>query len=396
MSQTFSSYLWPALAWLSIFAPYVAAEQLVVRSDFPGGSGIATIDQQQRTIRLTPSVHRDRGWACWWYVKVDGLDIGETIVLDVGDAPWATPDRAAVSVDNKTWAHTQPGKRQGNRITYKHRATSDVSWFAWGPPFLLGDADRLVRDAAARCEHARAFELCRTRGGNRVPALMVGDESKAKAGIWIQARQHAWETGSSWVCRGLTEWATSDDPRAKSLRSKACLTIVPVMDVDNVMRGAGGKDQRPQDHNRDWSSEPHWHSVRAATSLIAALNARGRFDLFVDLHNPGAGSRRPFFYVPPRDMLSERGRENLDLFLSLVQLEMTGPLPFQGETQVSGPNYDKNWQKISKNWVAENTAEHVVAVTLETAWNTPHSTASGYETVGRELGQAIERYLRTR
>jgi len=39
-------------------------------------------------------------------------------------------------------------------------------------------------------------------------------------------------------------------------------------------------------------------------------------------------------------------------------------------------------------------ADHVVAVTLETSWNTPHSTTEGYRTVGRQQGLAIERYLR--
>ena len=32
---------------------------------------------------------------------------------------------------------------------------------------------------------------------------------------------------------------------------------------------------------------------------------------------------------------------------------------------------------------------------LETAWNTEHSQPHGYQTVGRQLGRAIERYLRT-
>ena len=44
--------------------------------------------------------------------------------------------------------------------------------------------------------------------------------------------------------------------------------------------------------------------------------------------------------------------------------------------------------------MVKNTSEHVVAVTLETSWNTPHSTQVGYKQVGRELGMAIERYFR--
>jgi hypothetical protein len=74
---------------------------------------------------------------------------------------------------------------------------------------------------------------------------------------------------------------------------------------------------------------------------------------------------------------------------------MTGPLKFHGKTLVSGANYDPNWRQISKNWVTAHTRDHVVAVTLETAWNTPASTQDNYRRVGRELGLALQRYLRT-
>jgi hypothetical protein len=73
---------------------------------------------------------------------------------------------------------------------------------------------------------------------------------------------------------------------------------------------------------------------------------------------------------------------------------MTGPLAFRGKTKVSGRNYDKNYGKISKNWVSRHAGEHVVAVTLETSWNTPHSTQNNYLRIGRDLGSGIERYLR--
>jgi len=372
---------------------------LSVAIDFPGGSGdVIEMDQKARLIRLVPTPHKDLGWQCWWYVRVDGITPGETIAVDVGNAPWATPDRASFSVDGRRWIHTSPGTRNGKRITFRQKIDARSVHFAWGPPFTLGDAERLCQRAAARCDGATHITLCRTRGDRPVPALRVGPaagNSEDRYGIWIQARQHAWESGSSWVCRGFVEWLVSDDHRARALRDKCCITVVPVMDVDNVEIGAGGKGQKPQDHNRDWSEKPHWRSVAAAQRDIRRLDGQGRFDLFVDLHNPGAGSRAPYFYVCPRDLRSDIGRRNLDLFLSATKTEMTGPLAFRGHTQESGASYDKKlWKRISKNWVLLNCRDHVVAVTLETAWNTPDSTAEGYLTVGRQLGLAVERYLR--
>jgi hypothetical protein len=329
---------------------------------------------------------------------VDGITPGDTITLDVGNAPWATPDRASFSTDGRRWRHTRPGVRSGKRISYRQQVDDESAFFAWGPPFTLADAEQLCQRAAARSEKATAFTLCRTRGDRPVPALRVGapgGSTKDCYGIWVQARQHAWESGSSWVCRGFVDWLVSQDERARSLRDRCFITVVPVMDVDNVEIGAGGKQQKPQDHNRDWSDKPHWRSVAAAQREIRLVDEAGRFDLFIDLHNPGAGNRHPYFYVCPRDLLSDTGRRNLDRFLVATKTEMTGPLAFRGHTQESGASYDKSlWKQISKNWVLLHCRDHVVAVTLETAWNTPDSTTDGYLTVGRQLGLAIERYLR--
>jgi hypothetical protein len=128
---------------------------------------------------------------------------------------------------------------------------------------------------------------------------------------------------------------------------------------------------------------------------IKAMNEDGNFSLFVDLHNPGASSKDPFFYVTPRELLADEGKSNSDRFLAAAQLEMTGPLAFKGYTEESGATYDKRWRYIAKNWVTLNTNDRVVAVTLETPWNTPSSTTDGYRAVGRQLGLGIERYLRT-
>jgi hypothetical protein len=387
-----------AIVVITTLLGWSQAAELIVHTDFPGGSGkVVRIDQEKRFISLTPTAHKDRGWACWWHVRVTGLTAGEKLTLEVGPAPWATPDRATISGDGQVWKHSLPGKRAGKQITFEIPVESDEIQIAWGPPFVPEDAERLVAAAAKSCEHAEAFTLCMSRDGKPVPALRISQPGAADAeryGLWIQARQHAWESGSSWVCRGLVEWLVSDDPRAESLRKRSRIVVVPIMDIDNVTIGAGGKEQKPQDHNRDWTDKPYHPAVASAQKEIAEQNAAGRFDLFLDLHNPGANDRSPFFFITPRSELKEEGRRNLDHFLAAAAVEMTGPLKIHANTRESGPQYDKNWKAISKNWVSFHTRPHVVAVTLETAWNTPASTTEGYRQLGRETGLALERYLR--
>ncbi len=356
--------------------------QIVVSAGFPGGSvRVESIDGN--VIRVLPALHKDRGWTCWWYFKVEGATPGAALTVDVGGGVWATPDRAAISVDDSAWAHTAPGKRTKDRIAYELKAPAAAFWLAWGPPFTLRHARELLGD--------RAFEFCRSRDGHSVPALRV-KEGEPKHAIWVQARQHAWESGASWVGRGFAEWLLSDDARAVALRQAAEVVYVPIMDVDNVERGAGGKQQKPQDHNRDWSDDPHWPEVRAAQAGIRAMGKR--LALFVDLHNPGASDKRPYFYVTPASELPEGSRKNLSLFVAAGLAEINGPLALDPKTRESGAAYDKDWERISKNWVSKAGGDGTVAVTLETSWNTPASTTEGYRRVGRELGLAIERYLR--
>jgi hypothetical protein len=244
---------------------------------------------------------------------------------------------------------------------------------------------------------AESFELTMSKGGRSCPALRLreGDrDDKDRPAIWLQARQHAWESGSSWVCRGAAEWLAGDDRRAERLRERCDTYIVPIMDIDSTATGQGGKEQVPQDHNRDWTDMPHHAEVAAAQKRLRRLSEERRLALFVDLHNPGPNDKQPFFYCCPEESLTPRGRQNLDRFFTICRGEMDGPLELSAKLRTSGPGYDPLWKQMSKNWVAAHAPPQAVAVTLETAWNTPHSTTDGYRKLGAQLGEAIERYFR--
>jgi hypothetical protein len=377
-----------------MFASQTVRAELAVETDFPGGSGeVVSIDQGSSTIVLNPSDHPDRGWRCWWYFRLNGITPGKAIILDVGEAPWATPKQATFSIDDgKTWQHSNAGTRDGKRIRYSLTFGTDIetALVAWGPPFVPDDAKALVEKLADASDEATVFSLCRTREDRDTPALRIGTAGKPL--IWVQARQHAWESGASWVGKGFAEWIVSDAPQAAKLRTNHEIVFVPIMDIDNVHRGAGGKSQKPQDHNRDWSDNPHWNAVAAAQKELRSAAEADRLLMFIDLHNPGATNLFPYFYVPPADILSAVAKANLTTFLDAAKTEITGPLRFTGKVIESGAKYDpKAWTTISKNWVAR-LGTPAISVTLETAWNTPASTTAGYQTVGRQLGMAMARF----
>lgn len=421
MEGVLAAMLWrrPLLriAWIGLCLaglPLVAQE-LIVRTDFEGGSArVLEQDAAQRRVRIAPGGDVQRGWPCWWYLRMDGLAPGQRLVLEVVPSPqvlpqgkhagrplaaaWCQPQQAAWSVDNHHWQQTAVGTlRDGGVMAYEVTATGPSVWLAWGPPLTPQSVQTLLERLTRDRPWAQVQKLARSREGRVCLALRLreGDlPSHQRLAIWVQARQHAWEAGSSWVARGLAEWLVCDHPRAAALRQKSDIWVVPIMDVDNVATGNGGKEALPQDHNRDWTDQPIYPEVAAAQRQLRQMAAEGRLALFLDLHNPAPGDMRPFFFVCPDETLTETGRRNLDRWLLVCRAEMNGPLVLSDQPRVSGPSYDPLWKQMSKNWVATHAPPFAVAATLETAWNTPASHTAGYRTLGMQLGLAIERYLR--
>ncbi len=405
----------PFLALCALLVSTAAYAELSVASDFEGGSArVLSIDQGSRTIRFMPAGDPERGWPCWWFLRVDGAEAGTTVHFEVmgSDRPisqvgenkgkplpssWATPVRAAVSQDGTTWQHSEPGEKRPAGMVWHVQATGSSVWLAWGPPFTPRDASAFISQLAAAHSFAEPFTLARSLEGREAPAVRIHEGGTPGAdtfGVWVEARQHAWESGGSWVCRGFAEWLAGDEETARWMRQHAEVFIVPIMDTDHVATGDGGKEAIPQDHNRDWSDAPHWSEVAAAQKHLAALAAEKRLDVFLDLHNPSANDLGSYFYTGEDSLLSEIGLQRRERFLALAGEHLKGPIPYDPKTRASGKNYHPLWRQISNNWVAAHGQPHTLALCLETAWNTPSSTVEGYLATGRQLAAAVAAYLK--
>ncbi|QDU93099.1 M14-type cytosolic carboxypeptidase [Lignipirellula cremea] len=391
-----------------------AAELLRVTDDFEGGSAqVLELDQAGRSVSFMPGGDPRRGWPCWWCMRVAGLTPGETLTLrlrgstaTVGNAKplaasWAMPDRATFSIDGETWLHTEPGKRQDGGIVYTLQPQAESVVVAWGPPYTPATAEKFVRDMAQKSPHATARLLCRSREDRPVPMLSIREgelPASERFGVWVQARQHAWESGSSWVAQGFGEWLLSDAAEAAWLRRHAEIYLVPVMDIDNTATGNGGKNAVPHDHNRDWSPQPHWNEIIAAQKQVNALIDEGRMDIFLDLHNPAPGDPT-FFFVAPDEQLKEPAIRLRNQFTDLAcdRIAQIRPsTPVSNKQRSTGPSYHPLWRQISANWVAMRGNPQTVSVCLETSWNNPTSTTAGYRAIGASLAGAVQTFLQER
>jgi hypothetical protein len=388
---------------------------LAIESDFEGASvRVVQADDATQTVRFMPGGDPKRGWPCWWQFRVTELDTAKPLTIEVAasDLPmpqangapsnkplsgdWAMPERASYSTDGETWMHTEPGRKQDGRMTYAIKTDAPALFVAWGPPYTPSRASAFVHEAAKGADSAQEIELCKSREGRGVPMLHVSEGDRPgtrRFGVWVQARQHAWESGSSWVCQGFTEWLLGSDSEAAWLRQHAEIFIVPIMDVDNTATGNGGKEALPHDHNRDWMEKPNWNEVAAAQGHIRRLTKEDRMDVFLDLHNPAPGDKKAFFYALPAELLKEPMLTNRNHFIALAASRIGEVFPMLDKPKEDGPKYHPLWRQISGTWVCMNANPHTVAVCLETSWNTPKSTVVGYKAVGAHLARAVQNYL---
>jgi hypothetical protein len=390
----------------------VIGQELKVTTNFESGSArVLLLDQQTQMIRITPAGDPKRGIPNWWYVRIDGINTAIPLVLEVEAREDLIPDentgvgkktspaftwptQAALSLDGKTWKQTAAGEKINNRMVYQVQPTAGTIWLAWGPPFTPTDALHFVNRISQTHSFAKAFTLGRSRAGREVPALQIAEGSKLtdqRPAIWISARHHAWECGGSWVGAGLVEWLVSDDAQAKWLRQHAEIFVVPLLDVDHVATGDGGKHSEPQDHNLDRSATPHWPEVAATQQRILALAAAGRMNLFLDLHNPSPGNKQQTAYVIEKAYMPEKAEPRKLRFVELM-VEVFGGLK-QNPARPPAEN-PALFHRVSVPWVLEHGNANTIAFCIETPWNTPAGTPEGYGIVGRKLGSAIEKLLR--
>ena len=385
-----------------------AQDKITVHTDFEGGNAeVVRLDQASQSLRIMPALREGRGWPCWWSMRVDGLRPGTELTLEVQGqtrpysdnnvlaSNWCQPQHAWVSDDGGvTWSPSPRGQLGSDKqMVYQIPVTRADMKFAWGPPFVTSDAENLLQRIATQLPESKRFELAKTRGGRSVDGIRVGQENAPRQ-VWVNARQHAWEAGGSHVGRGFMEWIASDAPAAKSLRAETCIHFIPIMDVDNVALGAGGKDAQPRDHNRDWAAAPIYPEVAAAQEMIRAIHAKHGLDVYIDLHNPGP--KDPVFFFGPFGYEDLQGvsRTNYEHWIQAAGKNIREPVPVVPEYRFATyVTTEEERGRMSSGWVRNRLGDQGISVTLETGWNNAAMSVAGYSSIGEGLAKALAEYL---
>jgi hypothetical protein len=314
MQQVLRSASW-ILAGVAVLGVHLCAQErppVLFNTAFEGAS-LARVepvsDTNFRVYLLGQQDMRGRNrQATWVYFRMDRVkDRDLTITLtgylpgeyNDGPAPHMTAQAVPVySYDGQTWHYfaEQTWDDVAKEGTVRLRPPSDSVWIATTPPYTHSRLLKLLSELSA-LPHVRLEVMGQSVRGRDLHLVTVTNFSKPEAGkktVWLQARQHAWESLTSYIAEGAMKFVTSDDPAARELRDRFVFVFTPMLDPDGCVLGGVRFNANGYDVNRHWDevdlSNPEWlrnapeiwYPKKAVRDHVAAGR---RVDLMVNLHN---------------------------------------------------------------------------------------------------------------
>lgn len=260
------------------------------------------------TIRVLPwrdYNHAGRNWtAIWCHFRIRGAT-GRRITLEFLDLAdewqhtpsfaWGPHTRPVYSHDGQTWHRfTDVAYHQARQqLTVRHTAQADELWVAYIEPYGVERLNRLLHDLAG--SPGVAVDTVGTSvEGRDLSRVTVGDPAADRPRVLVIARQHPWETGTSYAAEGLLRFLTSDDAKAKQFRERLTFIVMPMLNPDGVLRGGTRYNARGYDPMRDLDqagpddSRETWHMLGAMREARAAGQGS---DLILNLHNNNQEAR---------------------------------------------------------------------------------------------------------
>jgi len=248
--------------------------------------------------------------ASWYYFRMDHVK-GRPITImltdlvgEYNDKPGAVPygpDIVPVfSNDGGQWTHFAGTEwdKEKKEATIKFTAEADSIWIAHIAPYTPRNLGRLLAEVG-KSPFAVVEVIGKTAEGRDLHLVTVTDPAVADAGkkvVWLQARQHAWEAGTSWVMEGAMRWAVSEE--AAGLRGRVVFKFTPMMDPDGCAGGKVRFNANGYDVNRHWDEvnlrDKHflnlmpeiWYVKKA---VFGQVDSGKKIDLMLNLHNTETG-----------------------------------------------------------------------------------------------------------
>jgi Zinc carboxypeptidase len=196
-----------------------------------------------------------------------------------------------ISDDGREWKPLPTESLPGNRVRLTVDMPGPRLYVARTEPYRLSDLDRLL-ESIRKNRRVQIASIGTTVDGRQLEVIRIGDPG-APYRVFLRARAHPWESGSSWVAHGLIQRLLEDDADAKKFLEQYVAYILPMANKDGVARGKTRFNVRGKDLNRNWDkpAAPDLSPENAALErwLEGMIAAGRRPHLALEMHNDGRG-----------------------------------------------------------------------------------------------------------
>jgi hypothetical protein len=157
---------------------------------------------------------------------------------------------AVISEDGPHWKSVPLESLPGDRVRLKIEMPGPRLYVARVEPYRLSDLNQLL--ASIRTNPVvHVHTIGRTVEGRDLEMIRIGNPL-APYRVFLRARAHPWEAGSSWVVLGLIERLLREDDLSKKYLTRYCVYILPMANIDGVVGGRTRFNSMGKDLNRDW------------------------------------------------------------------------------------------------------------------------------------------------
>lgn len=196
-----------------------------------------------------------------------------------------------ISEDGRVWRPVPTQALPENRVRLSVQTTGSRLYVARLEPYRLSDHERFLA-SIRKNRRVQVQIIGHTVAGRDLELIRIGSE-RAPYRVFVRARAHPWEAGSSWVAQGLIERLLADDELSHKSLERYCLFVLPMANKDGVALGRTRFNLRGKDLNRDWDKPadpqlaPENHALEKWVERMVAVGQAPQ--LALEMHNDGAG-----------------------------------------------------------------------------------------------------------
>ena len=372
----------------------LATPVITVSSDFESGS-IGIVENVSATeLRLALRDDNENrslpdNWRSWWYVRLDGVPTDQPITVTIANLGWPFLILPVYSHDQETWhrmSESEVSRTSDTTSRFTKQFSESTVWIAAFYPYTTGDLERYLNSITDN-DDVSLETIGDTAQGRPIEMITITDSATPntdKDRIWIHARTHPAETGSSFLIEGLIDFLLSGERDAQTALANFVFNIVPMHNLDGVVAGNYRTTTSSENLEPMWFTDPNepWQLLARSPQEVFVLRdtIADFFDdedplpvtVALNLHSSNSEPDTAAFFFPhfgpeSRGYSAEEARlwNSQTAFMSAVQdyygPGLIEPTPAEGGSSFASNNYPETWW-----W--KNFGADVMAITLETVY----------------------------